>query len=103
MHNYVIIGGGIVGLATAIAVGKKCPKARILVLEKGQDVADLTLLDRLHRRGLDHRLAVTRLAPEQVQEIEPHVRCHLNTQPAPVRAVVWPGQIKLVRQPTPRS
>ena len=37
--------------------------------------ADLTLLDRLYRRGLDHRLAVTRLAPEQVQEIEPHVRC----------------------------
>ena len=37
--------------------------------------ADLTLLDRLYRRGLDHRLAVTRLAPEQVQEVEPHVRC----------------------------
>ena len=37
--------------------------------------ADLTLLDRLYRRGLGHRLAVTRLAPEQVQEIEPHVRC----------------------------
>ena len=133
MHDYVIIGGGIVGLATAMAVGKKYPKARILVLEKGQDLAqhqtgrnsgvihsgiyykpgslkatfaregnrsmvefcrghglkhevcgkvivatkraDLTLLDRLYRRGLDHRLAVTRLAPEQVQEIEPHVRC----------------------------
>jgi (S)-2-hydroxyglutarate dehydrogenase len=28
--------------------------------------ADLTLLDRLYRRGLDHRLAVTRFAPEQV-------------------------------------
>jgi len=121
MHDYVIIGGGIVGLATAMTVGKKYPKARILVLEKGQDVgqhqtgrngslkatfaregnrsmvqfcrghglkhevcgkvilatkgADLTLLDRLYRRGLDHRLAVTRLASEQVQEIEPHVRC----------------------------
>lgn len=116
MHDYVIIGGGIVGLATAMAVGKKYPKARILVLEKGQDVAqhqtgrnsgvihsgiyykpgslkatfaregnrsmvefcrrhglkhevcgkvivatkraDLTLLGRLYRRGLDHRLAV---------------------------------------------
>ena len=33
--------------------------------------ADLTLLERLCRRGLDHRLAVTRLAPEQMQEIEP--------------------------------
>jgi len=31
--------------------------------------ADLTLLDRLYRRGLDHRLAVTRLAPEQVQRL----------------------------------
>ena len=28
---------------------------------------------------------------------------HLNTQPAPARLVVWPGPIKLVRQPTPRS
>jgi len=122
MHDDVIIGGGIVGLATAMAVGKKYPKARILVLEKGQDVAqhqtgrnsgvihsgiyykpgspregnrsmvefcrghglkhevcgkvivatkraDLTLLDHLYRRGLDHRLAVTRLAPEQVQRL----------------------------------
>src|SRR5881394_2465174 len=39
MHDYVIIGGGIVGLATAMAVGKKHPKARILVLEKEQEVA----------------------------------------------------------------
>ena len=37
LHDYVIIGGGIVGLATAMAVGKKYPKARILVLEKEQD------------------------------------------------------------------
>jgi L-2-hydroxyglutarate oxidase len=39
MHEYAVIGGGIVGLATAVAVGKKYPKARILVLEKEQDVA----------------------------------------------------------------
>ena len=39
MHEYVIIGGGIVGLATAMAVGKKYPAARILVLEKEQDLA----------------------------------------------------------------
>jgi L-2-hydroxyglutarate oxidase len=133
MHEYVIIGGGIVGLATAMAVGKKYPKARILVLEKEQDVAqhqtgrnsgvihsgiyykpgslkarfavegnrsmvefcrehgikhevcgkvivatkasELPLLDNLFQRGLNHRLAVARLSPEQVQEIEPHVRC----------------------------
>jgi L-2-hydroxyglutarate oxidase len=133
MHEYAIIGGGIVGLATAMAVGKKHPKARILVLEKEQELArhqtgrnsgvihsgiyykpgslkarlaregnrsmvefcrehgikhkvcgkvivatkrsELPLLDSLFQRGLDHRLAVARLAPEQVLEIEPHVRC----------------------------
>jgi (S)-2-hydroxyglutarate dehydrogenase len=133
MHDYVIIGGGIVGLATAMAVGKKHPKASTLVLEKEQDLAqhqtgrnsgvihsgiyyepgslkarfaregnrsmvefcrergikhdvcgkvivatkasELPLLESLFQRGLDHRLAVARLAPEQVQEIEPHVRC----------------------------
>ncbi len=133
MHDYVIIGGGIVGLATAMAVGNKHPKASILVLEKEQDLAqhqtgrnsgvihsgiyykpgslkarfaregnrsmvefcrehgikhevcgkvivatkasELPLLESLFQRGLDHRLAVARLAPEQVQEIEPHVRC----------------------------
>ena len=121
------------GLATAMAVGNKHPNARILVLEKEQDLAqhqtgrnsgvihsgiyyrprslkarlaregnrsmvefcrehglkhevcgkvivatktsELPLLECLYRRGLDHRLAVARLAPEQVQEIEPHVQC----------------------------
>ena len=133
MHDYVIVGGGIVGLATAMAVGKKYPKARILVLEKEQDLAqhqtgrnsgvihsgiyykpgslkarfavqgnrsmvefcrehgikhevcgkvivatkasELPLLDNLFQRGLNHELVVARLSPEQVQEIEPHVRC----------------------------
>jgi len=122
-----------VGLAAAMAVGKKHPHARILVLEKEQELArhqtgrnsgvihsgiyykpgslkarlahegnrsmvefcrehgikhevcgkvivatkpsDLTLLERLFQRGLDHRLPVVRLAPEQIHEIEPHVRC----------------------------
>ena len=133
MHEYVIIGGGIVGLATAMAVGKKHPKASILVLEKEQALAqhqtgrnsgiihsgiyykpgslkarlaregnrsmiefcrehgikhevcgkiivatkasELPLLDSLFQCGLDHRLPVVRLAPEQIEEIEPHVRC----------------------------
>src|SRR6059058_5873726 len=133
MHEYAVIGGGIVGLATAMAVGNKHPKASILVLEKEQDLAqhqtgrnsgvihsgiyykpgnlkarfaregnrsmiefcrehgvkhevcgkvivaskasELPLLDSLFQRGLYHGLAVARLAPEQVQEIEPHVRC----------------------------
>ena len=133
MHDYLIIGGGIVGLATAVAVGNKYPKASIVVLEKEQDLAqhqsgrnsgvihsgiyykpgslkarfarqgnrsmvefcrehgikhevcgkvivatkasELPLLDNLFQRGLDHGLAVARLAPEQVEDIEPHVRC----------------------------
>ena len=120
-------------MATALTVGGRHPKARILVLEKEQDLAqhqsgrnsgvihsgiyyqpgslkarfarqgnrsmiefcrehglkhevcgkvivasktpELPLLDSLFQRGLDHGLAVARLAPEQVQEIEPHVRC----------------------------
>src|SRR6476620_4297836 len=39
MHDYVIIGGGIVGLATAMAVGNNHPEASILVLEKERDLA----------------------------------------------------------------
>jgi L-2-hydroxyglutarate oxidase len=133
MHDYAIIGGGIVGLATAMAVGEKHPEATILVVEKEQDFAqhqsgrnsgvihsgiyykpgslkarfaldgnssmiefcrehgikhkvcgkvivatkasELSLLQSLFRRGVDHGLAVEQLAPEQVQELEPHVRC----------------------------
>jgi (S)-2-hydroxyglutarate dehydrogenase len=133
MHDYAIIGGGIVGLATAVALGNKHPRARILVLEKEKDLAqhqtgrnsgvihsgiyykpgslkarfaregnrsmvefcrehgikhevcgkvivatkasELPLLDNLFQRGLNHGLAVARLTPEQVQEIEPHAHC----------------------------
>ncbi|MEC4819075.1 MAG: L-2-hydroxyglutarate oxidase [Scytonema sp. PMC 1069.18] len=34
MYDFAIIGGGIVGLSTAMALGKRYPKARILVVEK---------------------------------------------------------------------
>jgi (S)-2-hydroxyglutarate dehydrogenase len=34
MYDLAIIGGGIVGLSTAMAVGKRFPQARIVVLEK---------------------------------------------------------------------
>jgi len=37
--------------------------------------SELPLLDNLFQRGLNHELVVARLSPEQVQEIEPHVRC----------------------------
>jgi glycine/D-amino acid oxidase-like deaminating enzyme len=39
MHDYEIIGAGIMGLATAVAVVKQHPMASILVLEKEQDLA----------------------------------------------------------------
>ena len=34
MYDLAIIGGGIVGLSTAMAIGKRFPQARIIVLEK---------------------------------------------------------------------
>jgi (S)-2-hydroxyglutarate dehydrogenase len=34
MYDFAIVGGGIVGLSTAMALGKNYPKARILVIEK---------------------------------------------------------------------
>ncbi|WP_250124073.1 L-2-hydroxyglutarate oxidase [Chroococcidiopsis sp. CCMEE 29] len=34
MYDFVIVGGGIVGLASAMALGKRYPDARVLVLEK---------------------------------------------------------------------
>jgi len=133
MVDCAIIGGGIVGLATAVALSRKNPGARIIVLEKEQGLAchqtgrnsgvihsgiyykpgsfkarfaregsrtmvefcrehglkhevcgkvivatqesELPLLEKLFQRGLENNLAVTKLGPEQVREIEPHVRC----------------------------
>ena len=40
MYDFVIIGGGIVGLSTGMALGKRYPKARIAVLEKESRLAD---------------------------------------------------------------
>jgi L-2-hydroxyglutarate oxidase len=39
MDDYEIIGGGIVGLATAMAVGKSIPTQGFSSWKKGQDVA----------------------------------------------------------------
>jgi len=133
MHDCVIIGGGIVGLSTAVAVGKKFPKPKIVVLEKETELAQhqtgrnsgvihsgiyykpgsykakfakagatsmvefckehgikhevcgkvivatnekqLPQLEKLYQRGLENQLPVTKLKPEQVREIEPHVKC----------------------------
>lgn len=34
MHDYILIGGGILGLATALELQQRCPGKRVLVLEK---------------------------------------------------------------------
>jgi L-2-hydroxyglutarate oxidase len=39
LYNFAVIGGGIVGLATARALGERYPDARILLLEKEQSLA----------------------------------------------------------------
>ena len=132
-YNFVIIGGGIVGLAAGMAIIQRYPKARIAILEKENSWADhqtgnnsgvihsgiyykpgslkaklsragnrsmvefcqqhgiahevcgkvivataekeLPLLDNLYQRGLQNGLNVTKLKPEEVKEIEPHVSC----------------------------
>lgn len=40
MHNFIVIGGGIVGLATAYAIKKNNSEASILLLEKEEQVAN---------------------------------------------------------------
>jgi L-2-hydroxyglutarate oxidase len=39
MYDYCLVGGGIVGLATALTIVRQEPSARILVLEKEESVA----------------------------------------------------------------
>ncbi len=133
MYDLAIIGGGIVGLSTAMSVGERYPKLRIIVLEKESNWAahqtgnnsgvihsgiyykpgsfkakfcregsqsmvdfcqkhnlpyeicgkvivateteELPLLEKLYQRGLENSLDVTKISPEQVREIEPHVNC----------------------------
>jgi len=132
-HDIARIGGGLVGLATALALGRRRPDLRLLVLEKesdwashqsghnsgvihsgvyyppgslkaryaidgnrsmaafcaaqgipfdicgklivATDPADLARLTMLYERGLAHGLESTRLGPEEVRDIEPHVSC----------------------------
>jgi (S)-2-hydroxyglutarate dehydrogenase len=138
MHDCAIIGGGIVGLATAWCLQEQQPGIRLLILEKetalashqtgrnsgvihsgiyykpgsykarfaragsrsmvefcGQhgirhDVCGKVIvatreeerpqLEKLFQRGLENELPVKRLSPEQVREIEPHVRCVAGIQ-----------------------
>ena len=131
-YDVAVVGGGIVGLSTAMAVGRRHPSARILLVEKeaawaahqtghnsgvihsgiyykpgsfkarfcragnasmvafceahdiphqvcgkvivATEPEELPQLEALHQRGLANGLAVRRIGPEEVTELEPHVR-----------------------------
>lgn len=132
MYDFAIIGGGIVGLSTAMTLGKRYPDAQILVLEKESTWAfhqtgnnsgvihsgvyykpgsfkakfcrdgatsmvqfcqehnidhevcgkvivatneqELPRLENLYNRGLENGIKVKRITPEEVKEVEPHVK-----------------------------
>ena len=133
MYDFAIIGAGIVGLATALALSQRDRNAQIVVLEKESSCAyhqtghnsgvihsgiyykpgsfkakfcrdgcrsmvefcqehgidyevcgkvivatneqELPRLENLFKRGLENGIQVKRISPEEVKEIEPHVRC----------------------------
>ena len=132
-YDYAIIGGGIVGLGTAMMLSRRCPAAQVLLLEKEQHPAmhqsgrnsgvihsgiyykpgsykarfaragsssmvefcrghgiphevcgkvvvatrekELAGLERLFQRGRQNGLPVSKISAQEVNEIEPHVRC----------------------------
>jgi L-2-hydroxyglutarate oxidase len=129
-HDYTIIGGGIVGLSTGVALLERFPGASVLLLEKenhwaahqtghnsgvihsgiyykpgsykarfaiegsrlipefcrehgitydvcgkvivATEESELPQLEKLYNRGLEHGLAITKLTPSGLREIEPH-------------------------------
>ena len=131
MYDFVIVGGGIVGLSTGMAIYERFPKAKVVVIEKESVVAEhqtghnsgvihsgiyykpgsfkarfarqgsksmtafcqihgidhdicgkvivatkqeeLPLLENLYNRGLKNELAIHRIGPDELKEIEPHV------------------------------
>ena len=130
MFDFVIVGGGIVGLSSARSLLRRYPGAGVLVLEKEEEIArhqtghnsgvihsgvyykpgslkarfsreggaalvefcsehgvryeicgkvivaternELPLLDNLYKRGLENGLAVEKVGPEKLKELEPH-------------------------------
>ena len=132
-YDYAVIGGGIIGLSTAMQLAQQRPHARILMLEKEASPAEhqtgrnsgvihsgiyykpgsykarfartgsssmvefcrehdiphqvcgkvivatqekeLQGLDNLFQRGRQNGLPVRKISPQELNEIEPHVRC----------------------------
>ena len=133
IYDYAVIGGGIIGLSTAMHLGHRYPEARIAMLEKeaspgehqtgrnsgvihsgiyykpgsfkakfaragstsmvefcrehgiphevcGKVIVatqekELPGLEKLFQRGQQKGLPVRKISPQEVNEIEPHVRC----------------------------
>ncbi|WP_066073562.1 L-2-hydroxyglutarate oxidase [Neobacillus soli] len=145
MYDFAIVGGGIVGLSTGMAIYKRFPNAKVVVIEKESVVAEhqtghnsgvihsgiyykpgsfkarfarqgsksmtafcqahgidhdicgkvivattqeeLPLLENLYKRGLENELAINRIGPDELKEIEPHVN-GLGAIRVPVAGIV---------------
>lgn len=132
MYDFAIVGGGIVGLSTGMAIFQRFPNAKVIVLEKEAAVAqhqtghnsgvihsgiyykpnslkaryarqgnqsmkdfcqkhgiehdicgkvivatkqeEIPLLENLYQRGLENKLDIDRIGPDELKEIEPHAR-----------------------------
>lgn len=132
MYDFTIVGGGIVGLSTGMALSRRHPYARILVLEKENRWAahqsghnsgvihsgvyykpgslkaqfatagkravvefceehgikydicgkvivatqpdQVPIMEKIYQRGLANGLKVSKIGPEELKEIEPHVK-----------------------------
>jgi len=132
MYDFAIVGGGIVGLSTGMALYQRFPNAKVVVIEKESKVAEhqtghnsgvihsgiyykpgsfkarfarqgsqsmtefcqvhgidhdicgkvivatkeeeMPLLQNLYTRGLENGLAITKIGPDELKEIEPHVK-----------------------------
>ncbi|WHY67309.1 L-2-hydroxyglutarate oxidase [Neobacillus sp. SuZ13] len=132
MYDFSIVGGGIIGLSTGMALTKRYPGAKIVMIEKENGWAhhqtghnsgvihsgiyykpgslkaefarvgnaqmvrfcqehgidydvcgkvivatepeELPLMDNLYNRGVQNGLNVVKISPEELNEIEPHVR-----------------------------
>jgi (S)-2-hydroxyglutarate dehydrogenase len=131
MYDFAIVGGGIVGLSTGMAIYERFPNAKVVVIEKESVVAEhqtghnsgvihsgiyykpgsfkarfarqgsksmtafcqthgidhdicgkvivatkqeeIPILENLYKRGLENELAIHRIGPDELKEIEPHV------------------------------